>query len=99
MRVEPPSRLGRNDYLLASRLAHLANQLLRVTIAINVCRIDKVNAQVDGLVKRCQRALVIRWPPLGATDAPCSKTDCRYLPASPAKRTVLHEVSFLLSLF
>src|SRR5205823_735068 len=51
MGIEPPPCLGGNDDLLTACLAHLGNQLLRVTIAIDICCIDKVDPQIDSSVK------------------------------------------------
>ena len=66
--------------VLAAGLAYLGNQLLRVTVAVDVCRIDEVDSQVDSSVKCGQRGLIICRTPGVASDAPGSVTNLADFP-------------------
>ena len=55
VRVEPPPGLGRNDELLIAGFAHLGNQLLRVSIAIDISRVEEVDSEVQRPMNRCDR--------------------------------------------
>ena len=51
MGIEPPPRLGRDDQLLAPGLAYLSDQLLRVSITIDIGSIDEIHSKINSPVK------------------------------------------------
>lgn len=73
--VEPPTRFGRHNKLFASQLARSGDQLFRAAIAVDIRRINEVDAQVYGAMQRCNRGSVIGVAPGIAADAPRSKAN------------------------
>src|SRR2546421_9331116 len=51
MGVKPPPRFCRDNQLFAAGLTYLGDQLLRVTVAIDISSINKDNAQIDSFWK------------------------------------------------
>jgi hypothetical protein len=69
---------------------HLADQALAATLAVGERGVDEVEAEVDRLVQRLDRLVVVGAAPLGAADPPGAVADLRYLDARRAQRPVLH---------
>src|SRR5260370_17364165 len=88
MGVEPPSHFCGNNEVFAARFAHLCNQLLGVSIAIDISGIDEVDAQIDSSMEGSQGCGVVGGTPVTATDAPGAKTNGRDVPASTTDGSV-----------
>src|SRR5947209_15144716 len=97
MRIESATRLRGNDQLFAACLAYLCNELFRVSITIDICRINEVDAEINSFMQSLYRCAVISRPPCITANAPCSKTDLRYLPAGAPQCTIFHVLSLLTS--
>ena len=78
-----PSRLGGNDDLFLAFLLQPRDQPLAASVAIDVGRVDEVDAGIHGRMQRPQGFIVGNLAP-GAADRPRSKTDFGDIPSCAA---------------
>src|SRR5690606_34385616 len=90
--VEPAAGLGGHIKWLRALAAQPGDELLAVAVPVNVGRVDKIDAEIEGMMQGGQRFPVVDVPP-GAANGPRPKADGRDLPAGAAELAVFHGVA------
>ena len=87
------SGLGRDPNRVPRPLApQLRDQPLAASVAVDVCRIDEVDAVVDRRMQRRHRGRIVYRAPAPA-DRPCAKPDSRNVHVGTAKPPLFHAVT------
>jgi hypothetical protein len=84
--------LGRDVDPLGALAHDLADQALAAPVAVGECGVDEVDPEVDRVVERLHRLVVVGTAPLAATDPPGAVADLRDLDAGLPKRAMVHAV-------
>ena len=85
MRIEPPAGLGGDVDRLARPFAlQLGDQPLTAPVAVDVRRVDEVDARVDGLMQHGHRLFVVYLTPTAA-DRPRAKAHIGHLHAGSSR--------------
>lgn len=91
MRIGTSAKFCSDHNLLFPTFDELTNQPLTPTIAIDIGGIDEVATEVNELVESRFGVVIGNGSP-SPPDRPGTKTDFRNVPASTAKRSVVHSV-------
>lgn len=71
--IKAPSGLGGDDDLLRAFTLQLGQQSFAVSVAVNIGRVKKVDAKIDGAMQ-CRQGLAIIHATPGTTDRPGPET-------------------------
>ena len=93
VRAESPASLRRHIDLLFSFALQLGDEPFASSVAVNVGRVDEINAQLDRPPQRRQRFLIALRAPT-STNRPRAETDLRNVPANAAKFAIFHSLNF-----
>jgi hypothetical protein len=89
VRREAAPRLGGDKDLRLAIALQLRNQPLAPSHAVDIGRVDEVDAAVDRRVQRGERLGIVHISP-ASSDRPRAKTDLRHLPAGTAQLAIIH---------